>query len=79
MKLLDNHYQRVKQAIHGIQGLAVFVAWVITIAGFTRQGKSGGQIKYFFALVRRLVLLSIHRLRRPSSIVYFVSSCDGGS
>ena len=51
MKLLEQHYQRVKNAIHGLQGLGVFVAWVITIAVFTRRGKSGGQIKYFFALV----------------------------
>ena len=72
MKLLDNHYQRVKQGIHGLQGLAVFVAWVITIAGFTRQGKSGGQVKYFFALVRRTILLSTQYLRRRSLILYFV-------
>ena len=75
MKLLDNHYQRVKQAIHGVQGLAVFVAWVITIAGFTREGKSGGQIKYFFALVRRTVLLFEHRLGHSSPNLSFVDSC----
>ena len=72
MKLLDNHYQRVKQVIHGLQGLAVFVAWVITIAGFTRQGKSGGQVKYFFALVRHTILLSTQHLRCRCVIVYFV-------
>lgn len=52
MKFLDQHYQRLKNVIHGIQGLGILVAWVITIAVFTKSGKTGGQTKYFFALVR---------------------------
>ena len=52
MKMLETHYQRVKNVVHGVQGLGVLVGWIITIAVFTRPGKSGGQTKYFFALVR---------------------------
>ena len=55
MGMLEQHYQRIKNGVHGIQGLGIVVAWIITIAVFTRPGKSGGQTKYFFALVRPFI------------------------
>lgn len=52
MTFLEQRYQHIKNAVHGLQGLAILVAWILTIAVFTRAGRSGGQTRYFFALVR---------------------------
>ena len=52
MNVLNNHTQRIKNIIHGVQGFTIFIGWAITIAVFTKQGTSGGGSKYYFALVR---------------------------
>ena len=52
MNVLHNHSQRIKNVLHGVQGLAIFIGWAITIAVFTQEGTSGGASKYYFALVR---------------------------
>lgn len=51
MQLPANALQRAKNVIHGIQGLVIFLAWAVTIAVFTRSGKTDGRTKYFFTLV----------------------------
>lgn len=45
------YYQRAKNVIHAIQALAIFVAWAITIAIVTKEGKLDGRIWYYFTLV----------------------------
>ncbi|KAL8787486.1 MAG: hypothetical protein Q9195_007733 [Heterodermia aff. obscurata] len=65
MGMLDQHYQRIKNVIHGIQGLGIVVAWIITIAVFTRPGKSGGQTKYFFALCWFTIPVLIYQTAVP--------------
>ena len=43
--------QRTKNVVHGIQALIIFLAWAVTIAVFTKDGKTDGRTKYFFILV----------------------------
>lgn len=51
MNLSAHQLQRTKNAIHGVQGLVIFIAWAVTIAVFTKDGNSDGRSKYFFVLV----------------------------
>lgn len=44
------YYQRAKNGFHAIQALAIFVAWAISIAILTKEGKLDGRIWYYFAL-----------------------------
>lgn len=43
--------QKTKNAIHGVQGLFIFIAWAVMIGVFTRDGNSDGRSKYYFVLV----------------------------
>lgn len=52
MKIPVSLQHKGKSYIHGIQGLIVFLAWALTIAVFTKDGKTDGRTKYYFALVR---------------------------
>ena len=54
MQLPTEHLQKIKNVFHGIQGFVIFVSWALTIAVFTKSGKTDGRTKYFFALVRSL-------------------------
>lgn len=51
MARFSQYYQRVKNVLHALQALAIFVAWAITIAILTKTGKVDGRIWYYFALV----------------------------
>ena len=51
MQLPHNYLQKGKNALHGLQGLVIFLAWAITIAILVKEGPSDGRTKYFFALV----------------------------
>ena len=50
LSTLNRVYQRAKNIIHAAQALLIFVAAMITIAIFTKNGPSDGRISYFFAL-----------------------------
>lgn len=54
MKLPVFLQHKGKSYIHGLQGLIIFLAWALTIAVFTKDGKTDGRTKYYFALVRIL-------------------------
>ena len=45
------YYLRVKNVLHAIQALAIFVAWIMTIAILTKGGRLDGRVWYCFALV----------------------------
>lgn len=47
----SQYYQRVKNLIHAIQALAIFIAWAISIAILTKGGRTDGRVRYYFALV----------------------------
>ena len=51
MARFAQYYQRAKNVIHGIQALAIFVAWAMIIALLAKGGKLDGRIWYYFALV----------------------------
>ena len=51
MQLPPGTLQKGKNAVHAIQGLAVFVAWALTIAVFTQPGNSDGRTRFYFVLV----------------------------
>lgn len=51
MKLPLFLVQKGKNYIHGFQAFVIFLAWALTIAVFTKTGKTDGRTKYYFALV----------------------------
>ncbi len=51
MQLPHNYLQKGKNALHGLQGLVIFLGWALTIAVLVKSGRSDGRTKYFFALV----------------------------
>ena len=51
MPQFSQYYQRVKNVIHAVQALAIFVAWAIIIAILTKRGRIDGRVWYNFALV----------------------------
>ena len=55
MKLPASLQHKGKNYIHGLQGLIIFLAWALTIAVFTKTGKTDGRTKYYFVLVRNMV------------------------
>lgn len=54
MAAAARYYQRAKNAVHALQALLMFIGAIITIAIYTKGGKSDGRINYFFVLVRAL-------------------------
>ena len=61
MARFSQYYQRVKNVIHAVQALAIFVAWAIIIAILTKEGKLDARVWYYFALVRHLEVIPFHR------------------
>lgn len=59
-------YQRVKNAIHALQSLLIFIAAMITIAIFTQDGFSDGRITYFFILCLLSFLFLIYQAAVPT-------------
>jgi hypothetical protein len=53
MKLEQDSLQKIKNYTHAVQGVLIFLAWVLTIAVFTREGSSDGRTGWYFGLVRR--------------------------
>ena len=43
-------YQRAKNIVHAVQALLIFVACMMTIAIFTKDGQGDNRITYYFAL-----------------------------
>ena len=60
MSRFSQYYQRVKNVIHALQALGLFVAWAITIAILTKRGKVDGRVWYYFALVSSFKRKSSH-------------------
>jgi len=54
MVFTAGHYQRVKNGIHALQALLIFIGAAITIAVFSKGGKGDGRINYYFVLVSSL-------------------------
>lgn len=61
MKLPVFLQQKGKSYIHGLQGLIIFLAWALTIAVFTKSGKTDGRTKFYFVLVRITVPKGLFR------------------
>ncbi|KAL8995400.1 MAG: hypothetical protein Q9188_006825 [Gyalolechia gomerana] len=65
MRLPENLLQKTKIALHGVQGLVIFLAWAITIAIFTKPGSTDGRTKFFFALCWFCIPLLIYQTGIP--------------
>lgn len=50
MKLPQFNLSGAKNIIHGFQAFIIFLGWAMTIAVFTRDGKSDGRTIYYFVL-----------------------------
>ncbi len=55
------HLPKVKNALHGVQAFTIFLAWCVTIAVFTKSGKTDGRTKYYFALVSPTTVAETNR------------------
>lgn len=55
-----------KSYIHGLQGLIIFLAWALTIAVFTKDGKTDGRTKYYFVLCWLCIPALIYQSAVPS-------------
>ncbi|KAL8828512.1 MAG: hypothetical protein Q9191_002551 [Dirinaria sp. TL-2023a] len=64
-RMLENHLQRIKNVVHGIQGLLAFLGWAMTIAVFTKSGKTDGRTKYYFALCFFTIPLLVYQAATP--------------
>lgn len=51
MRLQLDHFGKLKNHIHAGQALILFLAWVLTIALLTRDGRSDGRVGWYFGLV----------------------------
>jgi len=50
MQLQLDHFGKIKHFIHFAQAGVLFLAWVLTIALFTRSGSSDGRVGWYFGL-----------------------------
>lgn len=50
---LDFQSARTKAIVHAVQAFIIFIAWILTIAVYTRKGSNDGRTDYYFALVCR--------------------------
>lgn len=77
MARFSQYYQRVKNVIHALQALAIFVAWALLIAILTKTGKVDGRIWYYFALVSSFKRRSSHSRREANtSAVLVLHTCS---
>lgn len=75
MQLPQNYLHKGKNALHGLQGLVIFLGWALTIAILVKDGPSDGRTKYFFALVSAQARLAFPELiDRSAGSVYQFSS-----
>jgi translocation protein SEC72 len=51
MRLQLDKFGQIKTYIHTGQGAILFLAWVLTIALFTREGTNDGRVGWYFGLV----------------------------
>lgn len=63
--MLENHLQRIKNVVHGIHGFLIFLGWAMTIAVFTKSGKTDGRTKYYFALCFFTIPLLVYQAATP--------------
>lgn len=62
MQLPHNYLHKGKNALHGLQGLLIFLGWALTIAILVKEGPSDSRTKYFFALVSAQAPLTLPEL-----------------
>lgn len=51
MNAIARHYQRVKNGIHALQAVIIFIGVAVTPAIFIEDGPGDGRISYYFGLV----------------------------
>lgn len=56
MRIEQTYFQKAKALSHGVQALFIFVAGCLALAILTKSGNHGGQIGFYFALVRLPVI-----------------------
>jgi len=59
MRLPLDQFGKIKNFIHVAQAVILFLAWVLTIAIFTRDGTTDGRVGWYFGLVRAVRLLML--------------------
>ena len=51
MRIEQTHIQRTKAGIHFAQAFLIFIGGCLALAVLTKNGKTGGQIGFYFGLV----------------------------
>lgn len=52
MRIEQTYFQKAKALFHAFQALFTFVAGCLALAILTKAGNHGGQVGFYFALVR---------------------------
>lgn len=76
MRLPQDKLGKIKNYVHGAQGVVIAIAWVMCIVIFTRQGQSDGRVGWYFGLVSSQLSRGKHGTDRhpPSSAGYLYQS-----
>lgn len=84
MRLQLDQFGKIKSYIHIAQGVFLFLAWVLTIALFTRGGHTDGRVGWYFGLcwltipiLIYLVMVPMWSRARKFANVYAFASLDG--
>jgi len=83
MRLPLDHFGKIKNYIHIGQAAVLFLAWILTIAIFTRSGTTDGRVGWYFGLcwltipvLVYLVMVPMWSRARRFSNVYAFASLD---
>ncbi|EXJ79654.1 hypothetical protein A1O3_07934 [Capronia epimyces CBS 606.96] len=84
MRVPLDKYGRIKTIVHGVQAAILFLAWILTIALFTRKGHTDGRVGWYFGLcwltipiLVYLVMVPMWSRARRFANVYAFASLDG--
>jgi len=59
MRLELDQLGKIKNYIHTFQAAVLFLAWALTIAALTQDGKTDARLGWYFGLVRHLTFPDI--------------------
>lgn len=67
MRVPQTYIQKIKAGIHFAQAFLIFIGGCLALAVLTKDGDTGGQVGFYFALVRLYVLhLTVLRILRAN-------------
>ncbi|RVX69307.1 hypothetical protein B0A52_06901 [Exophiala mesophila] len=65
MRLQLDQFGKLKNHIHAVQAVFLFLAWVLTIAVLTREGRSDGRVGWYFGLCFLTIPILVYLVMVP--------------